>query len=120
MIVNQTAATAVEGQSAVHHGWTASIRSARSLFFSVAAFYVAYLPGVANFQSRLVMPVWYMMMSTWLLTVSNIVNGLLYILLYNYNYKSTKRDFAKMFFSNGFIDNAVSPLSFNSSNQPNN
>ena len=89
----QTTVSVVVGQQSVHHGWTASIRSARSLFIIVAAFIIAYLPAAVNFRSGLVLPVWYLAMSTWLVTTSFVVNSILYILLY----KSTRRDFTRMF-----------------------
>ena len=113
-IAFQAAATSVEGRLEIHPVWTASIRSARSLLFIVASFDVAYFPGTASFQPGLVLPVWYQTITASLLTVYNVVNGLLYVLLY----KTTRRDLAKMFFGNCFIGNTLSPLALNSSRQP--
>ena len=108
----QTATSTAEGQQSVHHGWTASIRSAKSLFIIVLALNVAYLPATANFQPDLVLPIWYMTMSTWLVTTSFVLNGILYILLY----KSTRRDFGRMFFGRCMVSK-VSPEATNEANQ---
>ena len=77
-----------------HHGWTKSIRSAKSLFIICVGYYVTYLPMLLN-NLGFVLPTWYWMTSTYLMFSSGIVNSLLYILLY----KSTRRDFRQMFCS---------------------
>ena len=77
----------------ITQGWTARIRSARSLFVICIAYYVTDIQiNLSNFVS--VLPSCYLVGSRWILFSSSLVNGLLYILVY----KSTRRDFRRMFF----------------------
>ena len=76
-----------------HAGWSVSVRSARSLFVICIAFYVTYLPSSIT-NVGLTLPVWYLVGARLLLLNGSILNSLLYILLY----KSTRKNFRRMFF----------------------
>ena len=68
------------------------IRSARSLFVICVVFYVTYIPMNLLFLVA-GLPSWYYIGSRWLLLSSPMVNSLLYIFLY----RSTQRDFRRIF-----------------------
>ena len=72
--------------------WSASIKSARSLFFICIAFYITYIPSTVN-NTGYALPDWYQIGTRWLLVNSSLANSLLYILLY----KSTRKHFWQMF-----------------------
>ena len=84
-------------------GWSASIRSARSIFFICFAFYICYIPVQFNNVGFLI-PAWYQIGSKWLLYISYPMNGLLYILLY----KSTRQKFWRKLFRRATVQNETS------------
>ena len=91
---NVNAGIFLDNQQGSVQGWLASVRSARSLFIMCVAYILAYVPITVVNRSDTVVPLWYKVGVVWLVALTPVANSLLYIILY----KSTRRDFVKMYF----------------------
>lgn len=91
-------------QRTQNQGWTASIRSARSLFVVCIAFYLCYIPANVN-NIGFALPYWFLIASRWIILSSALINSLLYVVCN----RSTRREFGKMFFGKWLRTFGVSP-----------